>query len=468
MQSEGGGSTLWSAGPFVYDGAGNVTTIGSDSYDYDRVGRLTRGFVQGKTQGVAYDPYGNITSLVTEGRDANLEVDPATNRLSMAGVAYDSSGNLTNHSGIADAVYDPFNRMTELTAQGVNQAYLYDADDNRVATLDYLAEETRWTVRDRGENVLADFTIDWDEDDVVLGREYVYRGDSLLASFDGADVRHYHLDHLGSTRLVTGSSGEMIAEYTYYPFGELVSATADDRLLFTGHERDFNRTDGEVPENDDLDYMLARHYAPRFGRFLSMDALLGERGTPQSWNRYAYALGNPMRYSDPDGRSEEEEPLEHLLKEYIAVSSVEIGMEMFVDDVSKVGRFLGDLTETPIARGAHWGLATLTIGEYAIQKSENLNQRLSEDIGAIVNEVNKAFYDRHSKELASVESYIFTLGRLNSSDRYDLQNPALSSAEMREIRDAIALRQRIIKEQKRRQKELRRLLRSLVYREDVD
>jgi hypothetical protein len=37
---------------------------------------------------------------------------------------------------------------------------------------------------------------------------------------------------------------------------------------------------------------------------MSVDAVLGETKVPQSWNRSAYARGNPLRYVDPDGRDE--------------------------------------------------------------------------------------------------------------------------------------------------------------------
>ncbi len=68
-------------------------------------------------------------------------------------------------------------------------------------------------------------------------------------------------------------------------------------MRFTGHERD------EDPEGhgNDLDYMHARYYSPRMGRFLSLDRILGTVRSPQSWNRYAYVHGNPMVMLDPDG-----------------------------------------------------------------------------------------------------------------------------------------------------------------------
>lgn len=70
-----------------------------------------------------------------------------------------------------------------------------------------------------------------------------------------------------------------------------------------------------------LDYFLARYYSPVQGRFTSVDPLnpiLEYRGDnssqddeqrfenylsqPQNWNRYGYALNNPILYIDTDGR----------------------------------------------------------------------------------------------------------------------------------------------------------------------
>lgn len=48
--------------------------------------------------------------------------------------------------------------------------------------------------------------------------------------------------------------------------------------------------------------MHARYHSPVTGRFLSTDPVLGTSRKPQSWNRYSYANGNPVRLTDPTGR----------------------------------------------------------------------------------------------------------------------------------------------------------------------
>jgi RHS repeat-associated protein len=72
------------------------------------------------------------------------------------------------------------------------------------------------------------------------------------------------------------------------------------RQQFTAKERD--RETG-------LDYFGARYYASTQGRFISIDPLLasGRPFNPQTWNRYAYALNNPIRFTDPSGLQEQDE-----------------------------------------------------------------------------------------------------------------------------------------------------------------
>ena len=124
-----------------------------------------------------------------------------------------------------------------------------------------------------------------------LAREYVYSGDALLANIDSSGTKYYHQDHL-SNRLITDSSGNTIAQLGHFAFGESWYNGSNDKLIFTTYERD--------PESGN-DYAMARYHVNRLGRFNSPDQLAGSAGNPQSWNRYAYVLNNPLRFTDPLG-----------------------------------------------------------------------------------------------------------------------------------------------------------------------
>ncbi|HVH70638.1 MAG TPA: RHS repeat-associated core domain-containing protein, partial [Candidatus Dormibacteraeota bacterium] len=128
-----------------------------------------------------------------------------------------------------------------------------------------------------------------------------------------ADVRWLVSDQLGTPRMIFDKTGSLanVSRHDYLPFGEeLVAgsgyglrtptmgygASDGERQKFTQKERD-NETG--------LDYFGARYYANIQGRFTSVDPLMasGNAGSPQSWNRYAYVLNNPLRLTDPTGMS---------------------------------------------------------------------------------------------------------------------------------------------------------------------
>jgi RHS repeat-associated protein len=109
------------------------------------------------------------------------------------------------------------------------------------------------------------------------------------------NAQYVHWDHLGSTRLMTDEKGAEIGHWKYYPFGLEAESSggADNRMKFTGHERD-----GELG----LDYMLARYYGNKNGRFIATDPGNDrELEVPPSWNAYAYVRNNPLNATDPTG-----------------------------------------------------------------------------------------------------------------------------------------------------------------------
>ena len=181
--------------------------------------------------------------------------------------------------------------------------YVYTADGERIFSFNATGGPSRWTLRDLDGRVLREYQNAggvWS-----VQRDYVYRGRELLAAHTAdpspQHLTHLHPDHLGTVRAVTNANGSRIAYHAYYPFGEEATAISQnaERMKFTGHERDLANPDSAA---DDLDYMHARFYSPLAGRFLRVDP--GDSaypGQPQSWNKYAYVLGNPLKYDDPDG-----------------------------------------------------------------------------------------------------------------------------------------------------------------------
>jgi len=118
---------------------------------------------------------------------------------------------------------------------------------------------------------------------------------ALAQTGPAGTVRYYHVDAVGSIRAVTDAQGNVVARHDYFPFGEDPAGATDPApLRFAGHERD---------SESFMDYFGARYYASRTGRFTTVDPghVGGNVFDPQSWNAYAYARNNPLRFIDPTG-----------------------------------------------------------------------------------------------------------------------------------------------------------------------
>jgi RHS repeat-associated protein len=308
-------ATPWKLGDYQYDGSGNIRRIGADFYAYDTRNRLVLSADASQStlvpkQSYTYDNFGNMTGMTTAGTGlTTMGVNTSSNRVTAVTVAgastttgYDQAGNLTRY-GTASYTYDALNMLTRSTFDNATRYYVYSASDERIGTIEVSAAGTRseWTIRNAAGQVLRRFSKEstgewkWQED-------YIYRGSQMLAAEvpDSTKTRHFHLDHLGTPRLITGNGGVELSRHNYHPFGmEIAStststtATAREKKQFTGHERDA----------ESLDYMHARFYAPYMGRFLSVD--LGkdwDLRRPQSWNMYAYVQNNPVNRTDPTGK----------------------------------------------------------------------------------------------------------------------------------------------------------------------
>jgi RHS repeat-associated protein len=107
-------------------------------------------------------------------------------------------------------------------------------------------------------------------------------------------VYYFHPDHLGSTNLMTNSSGNVIRTTKYGPYG----ATWDN----TGTKDNAHKFTGQILDDDTgLYYYNARYYDPVLCKFITPDTLVQDPYDPQSLNRYSYCLNNPVKNVDPTG-----------------------------------------------------------------------------------------------------------------------------------------------------------------------
>ncbi|MFC1981834.1 RHS repeat-associated core domain-containing protein, partial [Chloroflexota bacterium] len=91
----------------------------------------------------------------------------------------------------------------------------------------------------------------------------------------------------------------VIYSLKYYPYGDRRNSTGDlgTDKLFTGQRLD----------DTGLYYYGARYYDPTIGRFISADTIVPNPANPQAFNRYSYALNNPLKYIDPTGHQYEDD-----------------------------------------------------------------------------------------------------------------------------------------------------------------
>ncbi len=152
----------------------------------------------------------------------------------------------------------------------------------------------------------------------VYGRGAIDNGLSRLAEVEawsptessaGGGMQWLITDQLGTPRMVLDESGALanVKRHDYLPFGEELQAGMGGRTTAQGYgggdgiRQQFTRKERDLETG--LDYFGARYYASTQGRFTSVDPLMasGMAVDPQSWNRYAHAANNPLRYTDDDG-----------------------------------------------------------------------------------------------------------------------------------------------------------------------
>jgi RHS repeat-associated protein len=262
---------------------------------YDDLGRLIKVDCGASTwqQNFSYDAFGNLTKSVPTGGTGIAWIpgyNAANNRYTLSGTSYDADGDVlkdTFHTYTWSADAHPL--TIDSSACGTNGTCLtYDA-------LGRMVEK----------NVSGTYT------EVLygpIGKLAIMNGQSLVNAYvplpgdatlnlSPGYTYLWHKDWLGSVRLSSALFGRA-ANYdrAFAPFGETYNnfgSTANND--FTGDTQDTVAGTYDTPGRE-LNATQGRWLLPDPAGLQAVDAT-----NPQSWNRYAYGLNNPLSNVDPSG-----------------------------------------------------------------------------------------------------------------------------------------------------------------------
>lgn len=115
-------------------------------------------------------------------------------------------------------------------------------------------------------------------------------------------IAHHHVDHLGSTKVITGEDGEVVEQIRYTPYGDVRGRWDGNGVAIDEpdpqHRHEFTGYESEIYSG--LEYAGARFYDPALASFLSHDP------GHQFLSPYSYGGGDPINWTDPDGEFFEE------------------------------------------------------------------------------------------------------------------------------------------------------------------
>jgi RHS repeat-associated protein len=305
-----------------------VTTTNVDQYVYNRADQLAEvSMKKGSTilASMTYtrDKLGQVEQTVETGfseePERKYEYDAANRLLKSNGTTfgYDAANNVTKISSVtytydkADQIATASNatfeynklgqRIKETPTGGSATAFTYDQAGNLITSKGPVIENTfkydgagLRTTETKGASTYAMF---WDtsaELPLLLhaGNDYFVYGPGGLPieQITSGSATYLHHDQLGSTRILTNSSGEISGTYRYGPNGAFwkFTGTQGTQMGFAGQYR--MRTENQ------LIYLRARTYDPVTAQFLSVDPAVGETG-----ETYSYAADNPVNAGDPSG-----------------------------------------------------------------------------------------------------------------------------------------------------------------------
>jgi RHS repeat-associated protein len=290
---------------------GATTAIRTASYEYDFGDRLKKATVGANVTQWSYDGAGNRlseTNALTGNKTYSYDSLNRLRSVNGATFEYDANGNLTTQTAgasITNYEYDARDQMRRVV-NGAAEVAQYDYDYERRRIGKTQNQGASWQEYEYdGSRVVNEYqrTVAADVVQQTRSARYEYGVDLLRGTF-GAQSLWYYSDALGSVTALSNASGTIQTAYGYNAWGERTVGSdwggvgsPLNNLNAIGYTGQFfdNETGLQPLGNGE------RYYSASLGRFTQQDSFTGMLDEAASLNRYSYANGNPLMYTDPSG-----------------------------------------------------------------------------------------------------------------------------------------------------------------------
>jgi RHS repeat-associated protein len=297
---------------YVYNQAGQLSEVSmkkkaevlaSMTYTRDKIGQIEKvaetGFPEEAERKFEYD----TANRLTKSNGTLFEYDKANNvkKISPVTYTYDKADQIASASNAAFEFNKLGQRIKETPTGGSATTFSYDQAGNLIAAKAPASENT-FKYDGTGLRVTevkgaSTYRMVWDLTPGLplllrAGNDYyLYGPDGLpFEQITSGTATYLHHDQLGSTRVLTNSSGETSGTYRYGPNGAVWKFTGSQttQMGFAGQYR--MRTESQ------LIYLRARTYDPVTAQFLSVDPMAAQSG-----ETYSYGADNPVNFGDATG-----------------------------------------------------------------------------------------------------------------------------------------------------------------------
>ena len=322
-----GAGTTGTQYSYEYDKTGNLTAIKKNgttlhTYTYDSLGQLTSWYNAATDKTVRYGYYkgGNLKNIY-DGEDTVSFVynngDGIADRLMVYDgqlLSYDDIGNPLNFRDGISMTWKNGRQLTTLTNGQTSASYDYDESGIRTkktvngVTTTFQLDGSKIVSENRNGTVQSYF---YDENGSVLGITY------------GGENYYFRKNFRNDVLAVLNSSGEVVVEYSYDPWGNILAVTgslastlgADNPFRYRGYYYDTESC---------FYYLNSRYYDAKVCRFVNADNYISTGQGLLCYNMFSYCLNNPINRVDFDGHESVWAKIKNFFKNTFGAGAEEV------------------------------------------------------------------------------------------------------------------------------------------------